>query len=85
MRHGFRDAGFVIGYGSYLALTRDGGMSAGNLTRFLGYLGIMYGPLQRFAELNIVYQTSLAALERVALVGPSGPGKSTVVSLLPPL
>jgi subfamily B ATP-binding cassette protein MsbA len=55
----------VIGYGSYLALTRDTGMSAGNLTRFLGYLGIMYGPLRRFAELNIVYQTSMSALERV--------------------
>jgi ABC-type multidrug transport system fused ATPase/permease subunit len=55
----------IIGYGSYLALTRDGGMSAGNLTRFLGYLGIMYGPIRRFAELNIVYQTSLSALERV--------------------
>ena len=55
----------VVGYGSYLALTRDTGMSAGNLTRFLGYLGIMYGPLRRFAELNLVYQTSLSALERV--------------------
>ena len=55
----------VVGYGSYLALTRDAGMSAGNLTRFLGYLGIMYMPIRRFAELNIVYQTSLAALERV--------------------
>ncbi|HEX8324751.1 MAG TPA: ABC transporter ATP-binding protein [Tepidisphaeraceae bacterium] len=55
----------VVGYGSYLALTRDNGMSAGGLTRFLGYLGIMYGPIRRFADLNIVYQTSMAALERV--------------------
>ncbi len=55
----------VIGYGSYLALRREGGMSAGDLTRFLGFLGIMYGPLRRFAELNIVYQTSMAALDRV--------------------
>jgi subfamily B ATP-binding cassette protein MsbA len=55
----------VVGYGSYLALTRDGGMSAGDVTRFLGYLGIMYGPVRRFAELNIVYQTSMAALDRV--------------------
>jgi subfamily B ATP-binding cassette protein MsbA len=55
----------VVGYGSYLALRRDGGFSAGDLTRFLGYLGIMYGPIRRFAELNIVYQTSMAALDRV--------------------
>ena len=60
-------AGTVIalGYGSYLALTRADGMSAGQLTRFLGYLGIMYGPVRRFADLNIVYQTSMAALDRV--------------------
>ena len=55
----------VIGYGSYLALKRQGGMSAGNLTRFLGYLGLMYVPLRRFADLNIIYQTGIAALNRV--------------------
>jgi subfamily B ATP-binding cassette protein MsbA len=55
----------IIGYGSYLALTRDNGMSAGQVMRFLGYLGVMYGPIQRFASLNIVYQTSMAALDRV--------------------
>src|SRR6185312_927585 len=55
----------VIGYGSYLALGRVGGMSAGNLTRFLGFLGLMYLPLRRFAELNVVYQTGMAALDRV--------------------
>jgi subfamily B ATP-binding cassette protein MsbA len=55
----------VIGYGSYLCLMREGGMSAGNLTRFLGFLGLMYLPLRRFAELNIVYQTGMAALDRV--------------------
>ena len=55
----------VIGYGSYLALLREGGFSAGNLTRFLGFLGLMYMPLRRFAELNIVYQTGMAALDRV--------------------
>jgi subfamily B ATP-binding cassette protein MsbA len=53
----------IIGYGSYLALRRE--MSAGDITRFLGYLGIMYGPVRRFADLNIVYQTSMAALDRV--------------------
>jgi ABC-type multidrug transport system fused ATPase/permease subunit len=40
-------------------------MSTGALMAFLGYLGIMYGPVRRFADLNIVYQTSMAALDRV--------------------
>jgi subfamily B ATP-binding cassette protein MsbA len=57
----------VVGYGSYLAVTStpENPFTAGQMTRFLGLLGIMYGPIRRFAELNIVYQTSLAALERV--------------------
>lgn len=53
----------VIGYGGYLAMR--GEMTAGDLTKFLGFLGIMYGPVRRFADLNIVYQTSRAAMERV--------------------
>ncbi|MCL2725664.1 MAG: ABC transporter ATP-binding protein/permease [Polyangiaceae bacterium] len=53
----------VIGYGSYLALTRA--ISIGQLTRFLGYVLIMFGPVRRFAELNIVYQTSVSAMRRV--------------------
>jgi ABC-type multidrug transport system fused ATPase/permease subunit len=53
----------VIGYGGLLAL--GGEISAGGLTRFLGYVIIMYGPVRRFAELNITYQSSLAAIRRV--------------------
>ena len=53
----------VVGYGGWLAL--HGEMTAGTMTRFLGYILLMYGPVRRFAELNIVYQTSLSALRRV--------------------
>lgn len=53
----------VVGYGGYLALS--GAMTAGTLTRFLGYMLIMFGPVRRFAELNIVYQTSISAMRRV--------------------
>ena len=53
----------VIGFGGYLAM--KGEMTAGDLTKFLGYLGIMYGPVRHFADLNVVYQTSRAAMERV--------------------
>jgi subfamily B ATP-binding cassette protein MsbA len=53
----------VVGYGGYL--TMYGGLTAGDVCRFLGYLGIMYGPLRRFSDLNVVYQTSLSAVQRV--------------------
>ncbi len=53
----------VVGYGGWLAL--HGEMTAGTMTRFLGYVLIMFGPVRRFAELNIVYQASLSAIQRV--------------------
>lgn len=53
----------VIGYGGYLALR--GELSAGMLTRFLGYVVILYGPVRRFAELNLTYQSSLSAIRRI--------------------
>src|SRR5690606_24448966 len=53
----------VVGYGGWLAL--HGEMTAGTMTRFLGYVLIMFGPVRRFAELNIVYQTSISAMRRV--------------------
>ncbi len=53
----------VVGYGGLLAL--QGEMTAGTMTRFLGYVIIMYGPVRRFAELNITYQSSLSAIRRV--------------------
>lgn len=56
----------VIGYGGWLALT--GELTPGSLTRFLGYVVILYGPVRRFAELNVSYQSSLAAIRRVLQV-----------------
>jgi ABC-type multidrug transport system fused ATPase/permease subunit len=53
----------VIGYGGWLALR--GELTPGTMTRFLGYLLLMFGPARRFAELNIVYQSSVSALRRV--------------------
>jgi subfamily B ATP-binding cassette protein MsbA len=54
----------IIGYGSYLAFT-GGKLTAGDITKFLGYVGIMYGPVKRFADLNLVYQNSLASIRRI--------------------
>ncbi|HMI83041.1 MAG TPA: ABC transporter ATP-binding protein [Polyangiaceae bacterium] len=53
----------VIGYGGWLALR--GEITPGTMTRYLGYLLLMFGPARRFAELNIVYQSSVSALRRV--------------------
>ncbi len=53
----------VIGYGGWLALSAE--LSAGTLTRFLGYVIILFGPVRRFAELNITYQSSVAAMRRI--------------------
>ncbi len=53
----------VIGYGGYLAV--HGAISVGELFKFMGYLAVMYLPVRRFAEINVIYQTSLAAIERV--------------------
>ena len=53
----------VVGYGGWLAL--HGELTPGQMTRFLGYMLIMFGPVRRFAELNITYQSSLSAIRRV--------------------
>jgi ABC-type multidrug transport system fused ATPase/permease subunit len=54
----------IIGYGGWLALHNDR-FSIGMLTEYLGYVGILYGPIRRCAELNLVYQNSWASLKRV--------------------
>jgi ABC-type multidrug transport system fused ATPase/permease subunit len=61
----------IIGYGGWLVFQdsllpkADQHFTVGNLTAFLGYVGIMYGPVRRFADLNLVYQNSLASVRRV--------------------
>jgi subfamily B ATP-binding cassette protein MsbA len=73
----------VVGYGGWLALGSE--LTAGEMTRFLGYMLIMFGPVRRFAELNITYQTSLSAMRRVfrvfdvkpAIVEPKRPLRRT--------
>jgi ABC-type multidrug transport system fused ATPase/permease subunit len=54
----------IIGYGGYLAF-KDPRFTVGDLTKFIGYVGIMYGPIRRFADLNLVYQNSWASVRRV--------------------
>jgi ABC-type multidrug transport system fused ATPase/permease subunit len=54
----------ILGYGGWIAL-HQGTITAGNLMRFIGYVGVMYGPVRRFADLNLVYQNSLASVRRI--------------------
>jgi subfamily B ATP-binding cassette protein MsbA len=43
----------------------SGVLTIGELVTFYAYLGSFYLPINRFAELNVVFSTSMAALERV--------------------
>jgi subfamily B ATP-binding cassette protein MsbA len=54
----------IIAYGGYLAF-HDPSFTVGAFTKFIGWVGIMYGPVRRFADLNLVYQNSLASVRRV--------------------
>ena len=55
----------IVGLGGWLALSGSKKLSAGDITRFIQYVTILYGPAKRFAELNLVYQNALASLRRV--------------------
>lgn len=55
----------IIVIEGYLAIRGPNPLTAGEFTRYLGYVGLLYGPLARFAGLNATYQNSLASLGRV--------------------
>jgi subfamily B ATP-binding cassette protein MsbA len=51
--------------GGYLALIGHPPLTGGDVIKLLGWLGILYGPIHRFADFNIVFETSMAAMDRV--------------------
>lgn len=53
----------VMLYGGHRVIS--GSLSVGDLVAVSLYLGPLYLPLQRFAELNIVFSNAMAALDRV--------------------
>jgi ABC-type multidrug transport system fused ATPase/permease subunit len=55
----------LIGLGGYYAIYGKPPMTPGQVVKLLGWLGILYGPVRHLADINIVYQTSMAAIDRV--------------------
>ena len=53
----------VVWVGSLMILR--GTMTLGTLVAFFSYLGFLYLPLERFAQLSVVVSSSLAAIERI--------------------
>jgi subfamily B ATP-binding cassette protein MsbA len=62
---------FLTGFGTILLLwwggqlVLAGRLTPGTLVQFYSYVAYLYGPLSRFADLNQVYQTSMASVDRV--------------------
>jgi ABC-type multidrug transport system fused ATPase/permease subunit len=76
----------IVGFGGYLALRGAHPLTAGDIAKFLGYVGILYGPVKRFADLNMVYQNSIASLRRVFRIfdiTPKIQDKPTAVHTIP--
>src|SRR5205807_2303839 len=46
-------------------MVRRGGMELGTVFAFIGLLGYLYQPLERFSQLSAVVSASLAAIERI--------------------
>lgn len=53
----------VVWIAAYFVLNKQ--MSVGTMIAFYGYLGSLYLPLQRFSELGLVVNNSMAAIERI--------------------
>lgn len=53
----------VLWYGSRLII--EGELTVGEMTQFLLYLGMFYGPIQRLSDLTVVLSASLASIERI--------------------
>ena len=63
--------GFLTAFGPILVLwfgvleVWNGRLSVGTLMAFYAYLGMLYQPIQRLTELNLILTNSLAAMDRI--------------------
>lgn len=53
----------VVWFSGYMIINKR--LTVGEMVVFYSYLGQFYMPINRFSELNIVFSTSMAAIERV--------------------
>lgn len=58
-------SGTIITWAVGGAFVLNGHMSIGALIAFLAYLGQLYGPIQRFADVNVTIQNSITNIERI--------------------
>jgi subfamily B ATP-binding cassette protein MsbA len=58
-------SGTLLTWGVGGAFVLSGHMTIGSLIAFLAYLGQLYGPIQRFADVNVTIQNSLTNIERI--------------------
>jgi len=71
--------GFLTALGPILVLwfgvteVWSGRLSVGTLMAFYGYLGMLYQPIQRLTELNLILANSLAAMDRIFEVFDTAP------------
>jgi subfamily B ATP-binding cassette protein MsbA len=54
-----------IALGGWLVLRPGETLTPGDVVTGIGYLAVMYLPVRRFAEVNVIFQTSMASIERV--------------------
>lgn len=65
------------------ALVLKGDLTIGSLVAFNAYLGQLYGPIQRFAEVNITIQNAMTNIERIFEVLDIEPDVQNVQDPLP--
>ncbi len=61
----------VLVVGALLAFKQR--ITVGQIIQFAAVVGLLYGPIQRLSEVNIIYQTSMAAIERIFAIFDSTP------------
>lgn len=63
--HAITGTGLALTWFFGAALVLNGTMTLGRLIEFTGLLGFLYSPIRRLAEVSGVYQTFMAAAERI--------------------
>jgi subfamily B ATP-binding cassette protein MsbA len=77
----------VLAYGSWLVMQPDGGLSIGQLTAFLFYLGLLYAPITRIVDSNAIRQQAATSLEKIFALLDTQPHipKNDSLPALPPI